>query len=307
MGTPDFALPSLHRLLESHTVVGVVTQPERPAGRGRQVQPSPVHVLAMQHNLPVVTPTTLRDADVLQQLRAWRPNLIVVVAFGMLLPPEVLDLPPGGCLNVHASLLPRWRGAAPVPAAILAGDATTGVTIMKMDVGLDTGPILRQVALDINPDDTQASLGKRLSHLGADLLQEVVPDWLAGGITPRPQDESLATWAPPLEKQDGRIEWGQSAEQIARRVRAFDPWPGTFTEWAGGRLRILQVQVINLPTLATAADTPPGSVIATSNGPIVVTGDGGLILITVQPPGKRPMSGADFARGARGFVGSRLP
>lgn len=306
MGTPDFALPSLQRMIEACAVVGVVTQPERPAGRGRQLQPSPVHVLARQHSLPVITPATLRDAEVLQQLRAWQPDLIVVVAFGMLLPSEVLDLPRGGCLNVHASLLPRWRGAAPIPAAILAGDPTTGVTIMKMDVGLDTGPILRQAALDIRPNDTQASLSKRLSHLGADLLQQVVPDWLAGGITPRPQDETLVTWAPPLEKEHGRIEWHLPAEQIARQVRAFDPWPGTFTEWHGGRLRILQVQVVSLPTSASGVDAPPGSVMVTSTGPVVATGDGGLMLVTVQPPGKRPMSGADFARGARGFVGSQL-
>jgi methionyl-tRNA formyltransferase len=301
MGTPDFALPSLQKLLDTGAAVGVVTQPARPSGRGRQAQPSPVHTLATRHGLPVLTPATLRDAGVAARLRAWQPDLIVVAAFGMLLPPEILDLPPAGCLNVHASLLPRWRGAAPVAAAILVGDTTTGVTIMRMDVGLDTGPILHQAELSIFPDDTQASLGERLAQLGAELLHTVLPDWLAGRITPQAQDEALVTWAPPLEKRHGRLNWQEPAEQIARRVRAFDPWPGTFTEWAGGRLKVLRARPVALPGAAL-----PGTVVATSCGPTVVTGADGLLLETVQPAGKRPMPGNEFARGAREFVGSRL-
>lgn len=306
MGTPDFALPSLRTLLEAGSVVGVVTQPERPSGRGRQVQPSPVHVLAVKHGLPMLTPATLRDADVQARVRAWQPHLIVVAAFGMLLPPEILNLPPAGCLNVHASLLPRWRGAAPIAAAILAGDATTGVTIMHMDIGLDTGPILRRSVLTINPDDTQASLGERLSLVGAELLREVLPDWLTGRISPWPQDESLATWAPPLEKQHGRLNWQEPAEQIERRVRAFDPWPGAFTDWAGERLKVLKARAVALPIAARPDELQAGTVISTPTGPAVVTGMGGLLLVTVQPPGKRPMSGSEFARGARGFVGNPL-
>ena len=304
MGTPQFALAGLQALLDTCRVVGVVTQPERPSGRGRQPHPSPVQALAARHSLPVLTPASLKDPHTQEQVRAWLPDVIVVAAFGMLLPPAVLDLPPAGCINVHASLLPRWRGAAPIAAAILAGDEITGITIMKMDVGLDSGPILRQASLAIAADDTQGSLTDRLSRLGADLLRETLPDWMAGRITPHPQDEGLVTWAPPLEKEQGRINWQEPAEHIGRRVRAFHPWPGTYADWRGVPLKILKVQA--LPEPEGGADLLPGDVIATAAGPAVTTGRGVLRLLEVQPPGKRPMPAADFARGARNFIGSRM-
>jgi methionyl-tRNA formyltransferase len=309
MGTPRFALPSLQTLLGMHVaVVGVITQPERPTGRGRQPQPSPVHVMAVQHGLHVLTPSSLRAVETVEQMRAWQPDVIVVAAFGMLLPAQVLDIPPSGCLNVHASLLPRWRGAAPIAAAILAGDAFTGATLMKMEAGLDTGPIVRQASLPIAPDDTQGSLTDRLGQIGADLLHDTLPDWLAGRVTLLAQEDTLATYAPPLKKEQGQIDWHEPAEQIARRVRAFHPWPGTFTGWRGAPLKILRVHV---PPESPRADAmgdllPPGSVVTIPSGPAIVTGEGLLGLVEVQPTGKRPMSAADFARGARDFVGSQL-
>ncbi len=308
MGTPDFALPSLQVLLDTCHVVGVVTQMERPSGRGLQPRPSPVHALALQHHLPVITPPSLRQDDVVEQLRAWQAEVIVVAAFGMLLPPTVLELPPRGCINVHASLLPRWRGAAPVAAAILAGDEHTGVTLMQMDAGLDSGPIIRQKELPIAPDDTQETLIRKLSQLGAALLGETLPDWLAGRIIPQPQDETRVTWAPPLKKEQGRIRWEESAEYIARQVRAFHPWPGTFTEWRGTPLKILRVRA--LPTSPEASDAstfPPGTVVATAEGICVVAGDGMVQLLEVQQAGRRPMTATEFVRGAHGFLGSRLP
>ena len=307
MGTPEFALPSLQALVDMCQVVGVFTQPERPTGRGRHPQPSAVQVWAGQHGVAVQTPSSLKDPFVVEQLCAWQPAVIVVAAFGMMLPPAVLDFPAAGCVNVHASLLPRWRGASPIAAAILADDEATGVTLMKMDPGLDTGSILRQARVAIAPDDTQGSLAECLARLGARLLRETLPDWLAGRVTPRPQDDALATWAPPLEKEQGRINWQQPAEQIARRVRAFHPWPGAFSDWRGAALKILKAQVVReAPPAAGVASALPGSVVAAPSGPVVVTGRGLLGLIEVQMPGKRPMPAADFARGARDFVGGRL-
>ncbi|MGQ9501446.1 MAG: methionyl-tRNA formyltransferase [Anaerolineae bacterium] len=307
MGTPEFALPSLQVLLDTCQVVGVVTQMERPSGRGLQTRPSPVYVLALQHHLPVITPPSLRQDDVIEQLRAWQADVIIVAAFGMLLPSAVLELPPHGCLNVHASLLPRWRGAAPVAAAILAGDERTGVTLMRMDAGLDSGPIIRQAELPIAPDDTQETLTRKLSQLGASLLSETLPDWLAGRIVPRPQDEAQVTWAPPLKKEQGRICWEQPAEFIARQVRAFHPWPGTFTKWRDIPLKILKVRAI--PASSETIDPsihPPGTVVAAPEEVCVITGAGMIQLLEVQLAGRRPMAAAEFVRGARGFIGSQL-
>ncbi|MGC8879455.1 MAG: methionyl-tRNA formyltransferase [Anaerolineae bacterium] len=307
MGTPEFALPSLQVLLDTCQVVGVVTQRERPSGRGLQTRPSPVHVMAMQHHLPVITPPSLRRDDVVEQLRSWQADVIVVAAFGMLLPLAVLELPPHGCINVHASLLPRWRGAAPVAAAILAGDERTGVTLMQMDAGLDSGPIIRQAELPIAPDDTQGTLTHKLSQLGASLLGQTLPDWLAGRIVPRPQDEAQVTWAPPLKKEQGRICWEQPALFIERQVRAFHPWPGTFTEWRGVPLKILKVRAIPaLPEVTDPLAHPPGTVVTTPEGVCVVTSAGLVQLSEVQLAGRRPMTAMEFARGARGFIGSRL-
>jgi len=307
MGTPEFALPSLQVLLNTCQVVGVVTQMERPSGRGLQARPSPVHMLALQHQLPVMTPPSLRQEDVVEQLRSWQADVIVVAAFGMVLPPAVLELPPHGCINVHASLLPRWRGAAPIAAAILAGDERTGVTLMQMDAGLDSGPIIRQAECPIAPDDTQETLSRKLSQLGAALLEQTLPDWLEGRIVPRPQDETQVTWAPPLKKEQGRIRWEQPAEFIARQVRAFYPWPGTYTEWHGARLKLLKVRAIPAsPEVPNPSTLLPGTVLTTSEGVCVVTGAGLVQLLEVQLAGRRPMTAAEFVRGARGFIGSRL-
>jgi len=303
MGSPPFALPTLQALMQGYHVVGVVTQPDRPSGRGRQLQPPPVKMVAQAHGLPVLQPASLRSPEAIAALQALRPDMIVVAAFGQILRPAVLDLPPFGCLNVHASLLPRWRGAAPIAAAILAGDETAGITIMQMDPGLDTGPILRQSALPIAPDDTSESLGEKLARLGADLLLATLPDWLAGKIQPQPQDNTLATFAPQLEKEQGHIDWSQPADAIARRVRAFHPWPGTFTTWQSAPLRILRASA---ESASGEEGTLPGTVEATPDGPAVATGRGRLRLIEVQPAGKRPMPADAFVRGARGFLGSRL-
>lgn len=309
MGTPQFAIPTLQSLVEESSlgqVVGVFTQPDRPSGRGRTLQPSPVKVLALEHAVPVYQPKSLRKPEPQAQMQTLRPDVIIVAAFGQIVPPAVLDLPPFGCINVHASLLPRWRGAAPVAAAILAGDDVTGVTIMKMDAGLDTGPIIRQRSLPIASDDTRESLTGRLAHLGAELLRDTLPDWFAGRIRPQPQNEEEVAYAPRIEKEQGRIDWHESAEVIGRQVRAFYPWPGAFTHWQGDLLKILAAGASHEYAQETAQQ-PPGTVVETSEGPAVVTGSGVLQLRQVQPAGKRPMPARAFARGARGFIGARLP
>jgi methionyl-tRNA formyltransferase len=309
MGTPAFAVASLQALLQQHTVAGVVTQPDRPAGRGRQVVEPAVKQAARAAGVPIIQPRRLREPEAMAQLRAWAPDVIVVAAFGQILRPEVLDLPPHGCLNVHASLLPRHRGAAPVAAAILAGDAETGITLMRMDAGLDTGPLLAQARLPIAPDDTTQTLTDRLAPLGGQLLAEKLPRYLAGELPAQPQDEAAATYAAQLKKEDGHLDFARPAIELERRVRAFQPWPGAFAWWPEaeppGELRPLKI--LRAAALDDALDgAPPGTVAATTRGPAVASGEGALLLLEVQPPGKRPMPAADFARGARGFLGARL-
>jgi len=303
MGTPEFAVPTLAMLAEKYNVVGVITQPDKPAGRGRQLTASPVkHWTTLQeHSLPVLQPHTLRDAAVQAALAELKPQVIVVAAFGLLLPQPVLDLPPRGCINVHASLLPRYRGAAPIPAAILNGDAHTGITLIQLDAGMDTGPIIAQASLPIQPDDTTGTLSARLAALGAQLTAAILPRWLAGEITPQPQDGRQATLAPKLNKDDGRLDWSKSAVELERRVRAFSPWPGTFTTWKGKLLRILSVQVSGRKTQGAR-----GLVVKNEGGIGVVTGEDVLQLGMVQLEGKRAMSAVDFSRGQPAFVGSRL-
>ena len=302
MGTPDFAVPALEALDEAHHLVGVVTRPDRAVGRGRRVEPVPVKREALRRDLPLFQPESLRAPQALAQLAAWEPALIVVVAFGQILRQNVLDLPPHGCLNVHASLLPRWRGAAPIPAAILAGDEVTGVTIMRMDAGLDTGPILAQREERIRPDDTSADLTERLARLGAELLVETLPPYLAGNLAPQPQPEEGVTYAEQLEKNDGLLDWSLPAVELDRRVRAFTPWPGAFTAWRGQRLKILRAA----PLSDWRGGGPPGTVVALADGVAVVTGEGSLRLEEVQLAGKRPMGIAPFICGQRDCVGSRL-
>ncbi len=304
MGTPDFAVPSLLALADSPAfeVVAVLTQPDRPAGRGQRTAASPVKRAAEERSLPLYQPRSLRNQEALARLSEYRPDLIVVVAFGQILPPAVLGLPSHGCLNVHASLLPRWRGAAPIAAAILHGDERTGVTVMQMDVGLDTGPIVAQMEEPIRPDDTRATLGERLAHLGAALLLETLPRYLSGDLTPTPQPEEGVTYAPQLRKEDGRLDWTRPATALDRQVRAFDPWPGAFTTWRGRRLRIWRAT----PRPDVPVTGATGMVVSLRDGVGVVTGAGVLRLDEVQLAGKRRMPAVDFARGQRDFVGSVL-
>ena len=307
MGTPEFAVPTLAKLADRFEVAGVFTQPDKPAGRGQQLDAPPIKRFAQERSLPVFQPRTLRDEAVQAQMAALRPDVIVVAAYGLILPKAVLDLPPHGCINVHASLLPRYRGAAPIPAAILDGQAETGITLMRMDEGLDTGPMIAQAAIEINADDTTGDLTPRLAELGAQKVIEVLPDWIAGAITPQPQDESRATWAPKFSKADGRLDWSQSASSLSRRVRAFSPRPGTFTHWNGKLVRILSVQVTSHSLeKAQASQGIVGLVVRDGSDIGVVTGDSILRLVEIQLEGKRAMSAQDFARGQPSFVGSVL-
>jgi methionyl-tRNA formyltransferase len=307
MGTPEFAVPALQALARDHQVVGVVTQPDRPAGRGRRLVAPPVKAAAQALGLEVIQPPSLRQPEAVARLRAWQPDLVVVAAFGQILRPEVLAIPPHGCLNVHASLLPRYRGAAPIPAAILAGDDRTGVTIMRMDEGLDTGPMLAQAEWPVGPQDTTASLTAVLARLGAGLLQEVLPGWLAGLIVPQPQDESQATFCRTLRKEDGLLDWTMPAAHLDRQVRACDPWPGAYTTWAGDRLKILRARPLpGLPGALRAQYAEPGRVLDLAPGTGVATGEGVLELLEVQLAGKSAMDVRAFSQGRRDFVGSLL-
>jgi len=305
MGTPDFAVPTLQALLTAPDVevVGVVTQPDRPAGRGKTIQQSPVKQTALAAGVPIIQPEKLRQPGTFEQLQAWNPDLIVVAAFGQILRQNVLDLPRFGCVNVHASLLPRWRGAAPIQAAIRAGDRQTGITIMKMDAGLDTGPMLSQRAISIDPKDTGQTLHDKLAALGGPLLIETLPPYLRGEITPRPQDETHQTYAPMLKKEDGLIDWSQSAESIDRQVRAFDPWPGTHTQWDGQPLKVLAGSLAS----DQSDNAQPGTVVQLSDGAVAITtGSGVYCLDRVQLPGRPATPIGAFVNGHAMFVGSRL-
>jgi len=289
MGTPEFAVPSLTALIKSsaYQLVAVVTQPDRPSGRGHQLTPSPIKQTAVAAGLPILQSETLRPPEIVAQLAALQPDVIVVAAFGQILRQEVLTMPPFGCVNVHASLLPRWRGAAPIAAAIQAGDAESGITLMQMDVGLDTGPMLAKRAIALRPDHTTENLTHELAELGAALLIETLPAWLAGQIIPEPQDNTLATLAPRLKKEAGAIDWQQSAVIIEHQVRAFHPWPGTFTSSLRGAFKVLQVALA--PHVTNPYPDQPGTVFKHQKEVYVTTGEGVLHLMTVQPPSKKPM------------------
>lgn len=294
MGSPDFALPTLRALASAYNVVGVVTQPDRAAGRGRELKPPPVKTLAQQLGIPLIQPEKLKQPEAMQQLRDWSPNLIVVAAFGQILRPEVLELPRFGCINVHASLLPRWRGAAPIQAAILTGDEETGVTIMKMDAGLDTGPILAKRAIRLKPDDTAGSVFQALSTLGADLLLETLPDYLAGKLTPTPQPAEGVTYAPMLKKEDGRLDFTRPAAELERKVRAFNPWPGAWFEWNGSPLKVMRGRIVSV-----GKGLASGTRLTVEGRPAVMCADAVLVLEEVQPAGKKVMDGKSFLAGGR--------
>ena len=295
MGSPDFALPTLKALAEHYDVVGVVTQPDRASGRGRELKAPPVKTLARELGIPVMQPEKLRLPEAMEQLRAWTPDLIVVAAFGQILKKDVLELPRFGCINVHASLLPRWRGAAPINAAILHGDKETGVTIMQMDVGLDTGPMLSQRSIPLTPEDTAGSAFEKLSALGADLLIETLPDYLSGKLTPTPQPEEGVTYAPMLKKEQGQLDFTHDANELERRVRAFNPWPGAFMELDGVLLKIHRARV-------EAGNASMAQRLVVQNQPAVGARGGILILEEVQPAGKKSMSGSSFLAGARNWA-----
>ncbi len=303
-GTPQFALPALSALASSpHELVGVLTQPDRPSGRGRRTQPGPVKLAAQAYGLPVAQPASLGTQEGLAALRAWRPEVLVVAAYGLILPPAVLDLPPLGCINIHPSLLPRWRGAAPIARAILAGDSQTGVTIMKMDSGLDTGPILLQRPVPIDRAATTGRLQETLASMGAGALLEALEQIAHGAARPRPQPAEGVAYAAKVEKAEAVIDWAASALDIERRVRAFDPWPVAETRWAGEPLRILAAhELANAPGTAEA-----GTIVAARRDAIVVAcGTGSLALTELQRAGRRRLSAAEFVTSGRISEGQRL-
>ncbi len=319
-GTPEFAVPALRALVESrHEVVGVLTQPDRPKGRGRQLAASPVKQAAQSHGIPVSQPPSLRTEGERAELVSWRPDVLVVVAYGLILPRVVLDLPSFGCVNIHASLLPRWRGAAPIQRAVLAGDRETGVTIMQMDAGLDTGPMLDQTAVTIGPEENAGSLHDRLSVLGAASLLRVLDDIDSGVARAKPQPTEGMTYAAKIEKEEARIDWSLGAEEIARKVRAFNPSPIAETIFKGEQLRVYRAHAAarhaarpagpidaSGPAYGGGPPPDPGAVLATTaDGVVVSCGLGHLVLTEVQRPGRRPISGHDFAN-TPDLLGSRL-
>jgi len=294
LGSPAFALPTLEALLATrHEVVAVVSQPDRPAGRGHRPTPPPIKVAAQARGLPVLQPADVSDSESVERLLALAPDVIVVCAYGQILRQRLLDVPKRGLLNVHASLLPRFRGAAPVAAAILAGEAVTGVTIMEVVRALDAGPIVAQVEEPITPFDTTGSLEARLARAGARLLAYVLDDWYTGRVQPRLQDDSLVTYAPQIRREEARLDWSLPAVDLWRRVRAFNPWPGAYTLWQGQRLKIHHAH-------AVAAPSPePGQTCLHAGLPAIATSQGLLVLDEVQPAGKKSMTGKIFLQGAR--------
>ena len=299
-------MPALQALISSaHSVVGVLTQPDRPKGRGQQVAASPVKAAALAASLPVAQPLTLKTDEGRQPLVAWAPDVLVVVAYGLILPPAALTIPRMGCVNIHASLLPRWRGAAPIQRAILAGDEETGITIMQMDVGLDTGPMLLRRSLRIAPDDTAGTLHDRLAAEGANALLKALDSLADGTAMPQPQPEAGVTYAAKLEKAEARIDWSARAIEIERKVRAFNPWPIAETLNEGEQLRVLKASA-ETDDSTRLGGQPPGTILSTSEGAVLVQcGMGRLAITEVQRPGKRPVSARDFANQAP-LVGRRL-
>lgn len=301
-GTPSFAVPSLQALIDGpDVVVGVVCQPDRPSGRGQRVTAPPVKQLAQVHGISVLQPEKVRTPEFLEQLRAWTPDLGVVAAYGRILPKAVLDLPRRGCVNVHASLLPRYRGAAPIQWAILRGETETGVTIMQMNERMDEGDILLQEATAIGPEETYGELQDRLACLGATALMRTLDAMARGTLVPQPQEHARATLAPMLEKEHGRIDWSQPAVEIARRVRGFAPWPSAFTFLDGKRLKIHRAR-----PAARKTDAPPGTVVDVGSTIDVATGDGVLKIEVLQLEGRKPLGAAEFANSGLAKVGEKL-
>jgi methionyl-tRNA formyltransferase len=314
MGTPDFSVPGLRALatLPDVEIVGVITRRDQPVGRGRKLEAPPVKIAALDANLPIWQPGSLRKEEAQDLLRSLAPDVIIVAAFGQILPPSVLKLPPHGCINIHASLLPRYRGASPIANAILDGQPLTGNTIMMMDEGLDTGAIISQESIPIASDDTTATLTAKLATHGADLLVRTLPQWVAGKITPTPQDDSQATLTRLIRKEDGQIDWQLSADTIERRLRAYTPWPGIFTLWNGQPLKVIAAKVASPDTFPISTVESPGHVITSGRGSSlyvgVCCGAGSVLeLDVIQLSGKRATPAPDVIRGQSILAQAVLP
>jgi methionyl-tRNA formyltransferase len=303
MGTPEFAVPSLEALLKSDDrVVGIVTQPDRPRGRGQRLSPSPVKVIAQRENIPLLQPTKMKDPSFMAELSGWKPDVIAVAAFGRILPPTILSLPSRGCINVHGSLLPKYRGAGPIQWALINGETETGITTMLMDEGMDTGAMLLQATMAIGPDDTAGSLSPRLADLGGRLLVETLAQLKAGTLTPRPQDHAQATLAPLLKKEDGAVSWTMSATSIANRIRGLTPWPGAYTFLKTERWTISRSVALDETT-----SLGPGQIIALTKDAIhVATGKGVLAIRELQPANGRRMPAAQYLAGHSLQTGMQL-
>lgn len=303
MGTPEFAVPCLEALLKTEdTVVGIVTQPDRPKGRGQQLAPSPVKVIAERQHLPLLQPAKMKDASFMAELSAWKPDLIAVAAFGRILPAAILSLPPRGCINVHGSLLPKYRGAGPIQWAIINGETETGITTMLMDEGMDTGAMLLQESVPIAPDDTAGTLSPRLAEVGGRLLVETLVQLKTGALTPTPQDNSQATLAPLLKKEDGVIDWVMPAVRLANRIRGLTPWPGAYTFFKADRWTIWRATAIDEPAVLA-----PGQIAALTKDAIhVATGRGMLAIRELQPANSRRMPAGQYLVGHPLQVGMQL-
>jgi methionyl-tRNA formyltransferase len=301
MGTPPFAVPPLQSLITAgHEIVGVVTRIDKPAGRGKVLTPPAVKIAAEQSGFPAYQPKRVRDPESVAAIKAMGPDVIVVAAYGQILPREVLELPKYGCVNIHASLLPAYRGAAPITWAIINGETLTGITIMQMDEGLDTGAILAQESIPIGPRDTTGALTEKLSQIGSRLIVDTLSRIEAGEIKAVPQDPGKATLAPPLKKEDGLIDWELTAEDIHNRVRGLSPWPGAFSFLNGGLVKVLETQVVT-------GSAGPGMLTSQGKDSLAVgTGKELLRIVSIQPEGKRPMSAAEFLRGHREAAGKRF-
>ena len=300
MGTPSFAVPSLDALARTEEVTLVVTNPDRPAGRGQELTAPPVKNEARRLGIPVYQPEKAKHPESVARIAAERPDLIVVAAYGQILPPSILDTPGYGCINVHASLLPRYRGAAPVNWAIARGETVTGITIMKMDPGMDTGPMLHVREEPIGEEDTAETMLPRLAALGAEALTEALGKHRAGTLTETPQDDQRATYAPMLRKEHGRIDWGRPAREVRNLVRGMTPWPSAYTDHGGKTLKVLAA------SLREGNGEPGGILSVDRDGLVVACGEGSLLLAKVQPEGGRAMSSREYAQGRRVRKGDRL-
>jgi methionyl-tRNA formyltransferase len=293
LGTGEIGLPTLHALLNSeHDLAGVVTQPDKPVGREQRIEPTPIKKAVAGTTIPIVQPARIKDQSSVAEIRALKPDVIVVMAYGQILPRDVLNIPRVTCLNLHASLLPRWRGAAPIQAAIAAGDRETGITVMYMDEGLDTGDILLQRKIEIRPEETGGSLHDRLAQIAPEALVESLRLLVVGNAASIPQDNTQATYAPKLKREHGQINWSESAEAIERKIRAFNPWPGAFMKLNDENLKIFSASVIGL-------EGEPGEILRNDNDFVIAAGKDAISLGEVQLEGKRRMSAAEFLRGHR--------